>query len=128
MLNRFGRLRLLAALLMVGSAWISGTRANGQFTQNRDTVKVNVSDCPANVQRDFRVFKAKCNSCHGLDTTLKSDISGDMWPAEVKEMQAMASSNFSDKDAKAIVDFLKYYDQNLKSPAKHASASAPPKR
>jgi len=125
MLNRFGKFLLLAGLFTLGSVWIDGTGANGQFTQNRDTVRVDTSGYPADVQRSFRIFKVKCNQCHGLDTSLKPSMSADRWAAEVKRMQAMASSRISDDEAKAIQAFLNYDEAHRKSLTKPPASAAP---
>ena len=125
MLNRSGRILLLAGLFALGSVWIDGTRAHGQFTQNRDTIRVDTSGYPTDVQRDYQTFKVKCNQCHGLDTSLKPSMSTDRWGAEVKRMQAMASSHISDDEAKAILAFLSYDEAHRKSLTKPPASAAP---
>jgi mono/diheme cytochrome c family protein len=56
-----------------------------------------------------------------------------LWASEVKRMQAMASSQFNDEEAKAILDFLNYDESHRKAQLKStasspASDSAPPGR
>lgn len=89
--------------------------ARGQFTQNRDTIKVDSSGFPPDVQKGYRLFRTKCSECHGLDTSLKMTLSPAGWNSEVKRMQAMPSSQFNDKQAAAILDFLNYDEAHRKS-------------
>lgn len=122
-------LRLLGGLSLAGLAWSVATRpAHGQFTQNRDTIKVDPTGYPADIQKDYRLFRAKCNQCHGLDKSLKLSLPPARWTSEVKRMQAMASSQFDDKQATAITAFLNYYEVHRKTsdkPAASSSASSP---
>lgn len=97
--------------------------ALGQFTQNSDTVKLKSSMYPANLQKGLRLFKVKCNGCHGLDLSLKRNMSPDRWVTEVKRMEAMPSSRFNDTEAQAIVDFLNYDEANRKPAITPASPS-----
>src|SRR5262249_43950144 len=115
-------LRLFCALFLTGLAWFASTRlAHGQFTQNRDTIKIGPSSFPADVQRDYAVFRKKCNECHGLDTSLKMSLSPAGWTAEVKRMQSMASSQLNDKQAAAIIAFLNYDEAHRKAENKTAT-------
>lgn len=124
MLRNVGKHRFITSLSLVGFIWVGGTgTARGQFAQNRDTVKVDTSGFPADVQKGFRLFKVKCNECHGLDTSLKTNMSSDRWANAVKRMQAMASSRFNDADAKSILDFLNY-DEAHRKPSITPPASA----
>lgn len=97
--------------------------AHGQFTQNRDSIKIDTAGLPPEIRKDFRVFQAKCNECHGLDTSLKPRFSDTQWAAEVKRMQAMASAQFNDRDAAQILEFLRY-DESHRKAAARASVSA----
>ncbi len=117
MLRENTKIRFLTVLSVVGLIWFSGAgSASGQFTQNRDTVKVDASGLPTGVLKGFQLFKAKCNECHGLDVSLKTNMSPERWTAEVKRMQAMPSSRFNDGEAKTIVDFLNYDEAHRKPP------------
>ena len=125
---------LLSGLFIAVIAWfIVVGSVQAQFTQNRDTIKVDPSGYPAEIQKDYRLFRAKCNECHGLDQSLKSSLPSAQWTFEVKRMQAMASSQFNDKQAAAIIAFLNYYGaqrkaQNKVSPPVVASSSISPGR
>ena len=108
--------RALSALLMLLILWSVGTGAvQAQFAQKRDTIKLDSSGFPADIKKGYRLFGAKCAECHGLDTSLLPPMSASQWPVEVKRMQAMPSAQFNDVQAKAIIDFLLYYEANRKS-------------
>lgn len=120
--------RLACGLFLAALIWVAQTElAQGQFTQNRDTIKVNSSGFPSQVQKGYRLFHTKCGECHGLDTSLKLTLSPAGWSSEVARMQAMPSSQFNDKQAAGIVAFLDYYQQDHKSqnPAAIPASASP---
>ncbi len=118
-------IRMLSGLFFVPFVWLAsmGT-VQGQFTQNRDTIKIDPSGFPADIQKGYRLFQTKCNECHGLDTSLKPSFAPAVWTAEVRRMQAMASSQFNDSQAKAILDFLNYDESHRKAQLKSTASSA----
>jgi len=125
-------LRLWSSFILAGFLSAFGTMsAYGQyrvFTQNRDNIKIDASALPASVQKDYQVFRDKCNQCHGLDTSLKPSMSSSQWTFEVKRMQNMASSHFNDVEAKSILNFLNYDETHRKALNKatpQASSSVP---
>ena len=117
-------IRILSGVFSLAFVLSTGTgAAHGQFTQNRDTIKIDTASLPPEIHKDFRVFQAKCNACHGLDTSLKPSMSDTQWTSEVKQMQAMASAQFNDRDADQILKFLRY-DESHRKAAARASVSA----
>ena len=124
--------RVLSRFTLAGLLAAFGTAsAYGQyrvFTQNRDNIKIDASGLPTDVQKDYQVFRDKCNQCHGLDTSLKPSMSSAQWTFEVKRMQNMASSHFNDAEAKSILNFLNYDETHRKALNKATSqtgSSAP---
>ena len=118
-------IRMLGCLLFLLIMWWAGMgTVQGQFKQNKDTIKIDPSGFPADIQKGYRLFSMKCNECHGLDTSLKPTMSASQWTAEVKRMQGMPSSQFNDAQAKAIVDFLNYYGAHRKPLNKQDDQSA----
>lgn len=115
---------LCSSLCLAGLVWAGTGLAHGQFTQNRNTIKVDNSGFPPDIQRGFQVFRMKCSECHGLDTSLKPSMSSAQWTLEVNRMQAMASSQFNDAQAKAILDFLNYDEAHRKAQLKPIAASS----
>ncbi len=119
--------RLLSGLFLSAVAWfVSIGTVQGQFTQNRDTIKIDFAGFPADIQKDYRLFRTKCNECHGLDTSLKPSMAPTQWAKEVKRMQAMASSQFNDAQAKAILEFLNYDEAHRKAQLKSTASSEAP--
>ncbi|SRR6266487_759568 len=119
--------RLLSGLFFSAVAWfVSIGTVQGQFTQNRDTIKIDFAGFPADIQKGYRLFRTKCNECHGLDTSLKPSMAPTQWAKEVKRMQAMASSQFNDAQAKAILDFLNYDEAHRKVQLKSTASSGAP--
>ena len=119
--------QLLATLFFLAILALAAVRTvQAQFTQNRDTIKIDPSGYPADILKGYRLFRTKCNQCHGLDTSLKPSMSSVQWTFEVKKMQAMASAQFNDTQAKSILNFLNYDETHRKSlnkPASDASSS-----
>ena len=127
MLKQITRVRAFTGLAILGFVCLAGQGAAlGQFTQNRDMVKLDASSFPIEIGKGYRLFKVKCSGCHGLDISLKTNMSPERWTAEVKRMQAMASSRINDAQAKTITDFLIFDEANRKPPiTQPASADGP---
>ncbi|MEO8049795.1 MAG: c-type cytochrome, partial [Acidobacteriota bacterium] len=119
--------RMFSGLLLTLIVCLPGTgTVQGQIAPNRDTIKIDPSGYPAEVQKGYRLFGVKCNECHGIETSLKPLKPASQWTSVVKRMQAMASSHFNDAQAKAILDFLDYYEAHRKAvnpPAAQAATS-----
>lgn len=119
--------RVISGLFLMAIVWLAGTgTVQGQFTQNRDKIKINPSSFPADIQKGYRLFQGKCSECHGLDTSLKPSMSPAQWTVEVKRMKAMASAQFNDEQAKAILEFLNYDESHRKAETKQAATSSAP--
>jgi mono/diheme cytochrome c family protein len=90
------------AIALTASGW-------AQFKQDKGSPKIDVGKYPAEVQKDFGVYEARCSSCHALGTisrTLRAaPTQQQFW---IDKMKAMPSTDFSDKDAKRILAFLSY--------------------
>jgi mono/diheme cytochrome c family protein len=118
---------MLSGLFFAGIMCLASVgTVQGQFTQNRDKIKVDSSGFTAGIQKGYRLFRTKCNECHGLDTSLKPSMAPAQWASEVRRMQAMASAQFNDKQAKAIVDSLNYDESHQKAQLKSTASSPAP--
>jgi len=119
MRRQAARICFLCQLLLAAGLTLTGLgTARGQFTQNRDKIKVDASGYPENIRKGYQIFRTKCNACHGLDTSLKPSMSSAQWSFEVKRMQAMASSQINDNQANAIIAFLNYDEEHRKARSK----------
>ena len=80
-----------------------------QFTQDKGSPKIDVSSYPAQIQKDYQVYRARCSSCHALGTITRTLRTA---PAQqqfwIDKMKAMPSTDFSSEDAKRILAFLSY--------------------
>ena len=115
----------LIATSIVALLGMSVTRiAHAQFTQNRETIKVDASGFPREMHKAYRTFQTKCGECHTLDTSLKPSFSSTQWTAIVKQMQAIASSHLDDKEAQSVLDFLNYDEEHRKAALKSQASSA----
>ncbi len=120
-------LRTVWTVSLAGLLWITGTAITyGQFTQNKkDSIHIDSTGFPADIQKGYRLFRGKCSECHGLDVSLKPSMGSSQWDSEVKRMQSMASSQFNDEQAVAILRFLNYDETHRKSELKSV-ATVPP--
>ena len=112
---------ILISTSMVGLlCGICARSARAQFTQNRETVRIDSAGYPADIKKDYGTFVVKCGECHTLDRSLKPSLPSAQWTSVVKRMQAMASSHFSDRDVQSILNFLNYDELHRKVQLKSA--------
>lgn len=124
-MNKHAVEKIVLSFLMVGALWLAGARpAPAQFTQNRETVKIDTSSYPPDVRKSYNVFSVKCGECHTLDKSLKPSLPAAQWTNIVKQMQAMASAHITDKDVQSILNFLNYDEEHRKAQAKSAIVPA----
>jgi mono/diheme cytochrome c family protein len=110
-------LRSVRVISVAAMFWITGADVTlGQFAQNkRETIVIDSKSLPKDIDKGYRLFKGKCSECHGLDVSLKMRMVPSQWDSEVKRMQSMASSQFNDDQAAAILKFLSYDELHRKS-------------
>ena len=122
-MNKYFIPKVSRGLALVGLLLLTAIpRANAQFTQNRDTIRIDQSGYSAEMRKDYGVFAVKCGECHSLDKSLKPSLPAAQWTTIVKQMQAMASSHISDKDTQNILDFLNYDESRRKAQLKPLTA------
>lgn len=114
-LSRFLLAASLTAFLAIA------TSAVAQFGTHYEETKINVGSYPPEIQIGYRVFANKCSACHDLSSSLKQSRSSEAWTAEVRRMQAMASSHISDREADQIVKFLAYDETHRKDLARESA-------
>ncbi len=100
------------------------TSAVAQFGSHEEEVKVDVSSYPAEIQNGYKVFANKCSECHSLTSSLKQSRSPEGWTAEVRRMQAMASSHINNSEADLITKFLAYDETHRKAAARETASAA----
>lgn len=121
------RIFLSSSLSVVFAAVVLGflTQAKAQFTHRSPAEHIDVSSYPADIQSGYRVFADKCSECHGLSSSLKQSRSPEGWVAEVRRMQAMASSHMNNREADEIIKFLAYDESHRKTAAREKTATNP---
>jgi mono/diheme cytochrome c family protein len=101
---------LLGAMLWIGSG--SMVHAQEQYEQNQNSPRPAPSDLAAEHAQGHRLYVAKCAMCHTLGRVMKkSDLSAEEWGDIVERMRNMAASHMNDAQAKAILDYLVWDDQ-----------------
>lgn len=124
-------------IVLKRSAWAAsltalltfGVSAVAQFGTHYEVTKIDVGSYPAEIQAGYRVFANRCAACHDLSSSLKQSRSPEGWVAEVRRMQAMASSHINNREADQIAKFLAYDETHRKAAARQsvgASAGDPP--
>lgn len=111
-----GFLALLLGML-VATATRAQTSPSGPSTYNHNAseFQLDTRNMPADVQGGYRLFRTKCGECHSRNRLLgKSDMSREEWTDIVFRMRDMASSHIDTKQAKAILDFVIWNDQQSK--------------
>lgn len=106
--------RLTLAASLTALVAFSGT-AFAQFGSHYEQAKIDVSSYPADVQTGYKAFATRCSQCHDLTSSLKQSRSQDGWAAEVRRMQAMASSHINNREADLITKFLAYDELHRKA-------------
>jgi mono/diheme cytochrome c family protein len=125
-MNKYAIQRVLVTFAMVGLLWLTGARsAHAQFTQNRETVRIDSASYPAAVKKSYGVFAVKCGECHTLDRSLKPRLPSAAWTSEVKRMQAMASAHITEQDVRSILNFLNYDESHRKAQLKSGQEQVP---
>lgn len=73
---------------------------------------VDVSHYPPDVQKQYRVFAAKCSRCHDLSRPLSAKYTTEaQWQAMVARMARKPGAGISPKDQATITSFLVYNHQ-----------------
>jgi mono/diheme cytochrome c family protein len=118
---RFSGLSLATILCFAGAAV-----GRGQYTQNKRAVELDTATYPAEVKAGYRLFRAKCDECHGLDKAMNPTLSPEGWSRELRRMQSMASAQFNDKQGTAIATFLNYEAAHRKKADPSGATSGTP--
>ena len=99
-----GALALAVALLLVGKPeelkW--DPRDEGPST-------IDVSTYPAEQQKRYRMFEAKCVKCHPVSRAVNSDFDATQWKRYMKKMIRRPNSGTNEEQAAEIYEFLKSY-------------------
>jgi hypothetical protein len=96
----------LVALLVAAAAEKPDPRDHGQG-------RVDVSRYPAEQQKNYDMFAAKCSKCHPLARSVNARFTGQEWKRYMKRMIRRPNSGINEEQAVYIYEFLKYYSAQL---------------
>ncbi len=118
------------AALMAAALWIgSGTLLQAQdvpatpkppepYGQNARSLKPVTDGLPSELHGGHRLYVAKCAACHSLTRSLqKADLSAEEWGDIVDRMRNRPASHLNDTQARAIVAYLVWNDQQRQKKA-----------
>ncbi len=105
--------RMAGLLFVAGFLGTAYAQYGGAYTGNQKDKPIDVSSYPANVQKDYKVFKYSCSECHTLDRALRTTQTPDTAKHWVHVMQANPAADFNDRQAKQIIEFIDYYQSHL---------------
>ncbi len=74
---------------------------------------IDVSKYPAEMQRYYEMYSAKCSKCHPLARSVNARFSGQEWKRYMKKMIRRPNSGINEEQAANIYEFLKYYSAQL---------------
>lgn len=124
---------LLAALVVAsaihaGTAWGDAPQTPEQkaHLQKLDagSKKIDVSKYPLEQKTAYGVFVKKCSKCHTIARPINSDfVLPAEWQRYIKRMMYKPNSEMSEKDGKAIYQFL-VYDASVRKTAQLKKALA----
>jgi len=106
---------LMSATFWIGSGAVLRAQAPEPYSQNERSATAAATGLPAELDQGHRLFVAKCGGCHTLGRIVKkSDLSAEEWGDIVDRMRNMAASHMNDAQAKAILGYLVWDDQQRK--------------
>jgi mono/diheme cytochrome c family protein len=118
---------LLGATLWIGSGSVlraqdgPGPRPAEPYLQNERASKPVPASLPPELGQGRRLYVAKCAACHTLSRSMnKSDLSPQEWSDIVDRMRNRAASHLNDAQAKAIVAYLVWDDQQRQKKAEES--------
>jgi hypothetical protein len=74
---------------------------------------IDVSGYPADQQKNYAVYAAKCVKCHPLARSVNARFSAQEWKRYMKRMIRRPNSGINEEQAAVIYEFLKYYSSQL---------------
>lgn len=95
---------------------------------DKGPAKIDVSKYPPEIKATYKLFNAKCGSCHTVARAINCDFASDgEWERYVKRMMAKSGTFITAAEGKQIYQFLVYdsktrkkdlYERKLKEGAK----------
>ncbi len=74
---------------------------------------IDISKYPAEHQKQYDMFAAKCAKCHPLARSVNARFNAAEWKRYMKRMIRRPNSGINEEQAASIYDFLKYHSGQL---------------
>jgi hypothetical protein len=75
--------------------------------------RIDVSRYPAEQQKNYEMYSAKCSKCHPLARSINARFGAQDWKRYMKRMIRRPNSGINEEQAAGIYEFLKYYASQL---------------
>lgn len=106
-------IRLVAIASLATPLFMVAQSSNVTLPQDKGPSKINVSSYPPEQQKAYKLFDDKCSKCHTIARPINTTMTKPEWERYVKRMMHKPNSGISDKQGKAIFEFLAY-DQEMR--------------
>lgn len=109
---------LIAILTVAGACGLAQGQTNTSgvnLPQDKGPDKIDVSSYPPELQKSYKTFSTKCSKCHTIARPINTTMARPEWERYVKRMMHKPNSGISDKDGKAIFDFIIYDETERKA-------------
>lgn len=98
-----------AALVLVATSGLAAAGERADWDPRDDGPdRMDVSEFPADQQRNYAVTAVKCAKCHPLSRTVNSHFDAHEWKRYMKKMIRRPNSGVNEEQAAKIYEFLKY--------------------
>lgn len=105
-----------AALLAAGLALAAEPEKAPPDPRDFGPDRIDVSGYPAEQQRRYPLFVAKCSKCHPVARPINSRFNAQDWKRYLKKMIRRPNSGINEEHAQEIYEFLKYYSGRFGTP------------
>lgn len=108
---------LTTILIVAGTCGVARAQNSSgvNLPQDKGPDKVDVSAYPPEMQKDYKLFATKCSKCHTIARPINTTMTRPEWERYVKRMMHKPNSGISDKDGKAIFEFVMYDETERKA-------------
>lgn len=110
------RISARAILGLLAAGLLYAQTADVVLPQDNGPETIDVSKWPAELQKNYGLFRAKCAKCHTIARPINTTMSRAEWERYVKRMIHKPNSGISSGEGKRIFDFLVFDQQTRKDP------------
>lgn len=107
-------IQLIAIAAAVAPISLAAQTSNVTLPQDKGPATINVSQYPAEQQKQYKLFSDKCAKCHTLARPINTTMTDPEWARYVKRMMHKPNSGISEVQGKAIYEFLSFDQKQRK--------------